>query len=216
VILFASCDLDNYDGPNASISGGIYDVETNELVRQDIIEGAEIEYIEHGFTNPSTQYQIIKNDGTYQNNLMFAGAYTMHLRRGNFVPLDEFETEIKKGQNTIDFQVLPYIRVKNASICLEESNGKVVAQFNIQQTVTNTVSKIGLYAHQDPTVGYLSKTASVEQSINAVTNESTIYTLEIPVSGNFTAGKSYYFIVGALIDASEAKPNYAAPVRIAF
>ena len=42
--LFAvtSCDLleiDNYDGPNATIEGKILDIETGELVEQDIIDG---------------------------------------------------------------------------------------------------------------------------------------------------------------------------------
>ena len=50
--LFAvtSCDLleiDNYDGPNATIEGKILDIETGELVEQDIIDGAQIEFIEH-------------------------------------------------------------------------------------------------------------------------------------------------------------------------
>ena len=63
--LFAvtSCDLleiDNYDGPNATIEGKILDIETGELVEQDIIDGAQIEFIEHGFENPETQYMVIR------------------------------------------------------------------------------------------------------------------------------------------------------------
>ena len=44
------------------------DIETGELVEQDIIDGAQIEFIEHGFENPETQYMVIKNNGTYRNN----------------------------------------------------------------------------------------------------------------------------------------------------
>ena len=65
VIVFSSCNLleiDNYDGPNASIEGKILDIETGELVEQDIIDGAQIEYIEHGFENQEIQYMIIKNN----------------------------------------------------------------------------------------------------------------------------------------------------------
>ena len=213
-ILFASCELDNYDAPNASISGGIYDMETNELVRQDIIEGAQIEYIEHGYTNPQTQYQLIKNDGTFRNNLMFAGTYTMHLRRGNFVPVDEFEIKIAKGHKEINFTVMPFIRIKNVKI--EKGVGRVVAEFNLEQTVPNNIAKIAMYAHQNPSVGYSSKIASVERQINAVANENTVYRLELPIDETFIVGRQYYFIVSALIDApsAEAKPNYAAPVRI--
>ena len=212
--LFTSCELDNYDAPNASMSGGVYDMETNELVRQDIVEGAQIEYIEHGYTNPQTQYQVIRNDGTFRNNLMFAGTYTMHLRRGNFVPVDEFEVKIGKGHKEINFSVMPFIRIKNVKI--EKGAGRIVAEFNMEQTVPNKIAKIALYAHQDPSVGYSSNTASVEKAINAVADENMVYKLELAIDEKFIEGRQYYFIIGALIDApaAEAKPNYAAPVRI--
>ena len=61
--LFTACglsDIDNYEGPNATISGGLYDVETGELIQQDIIRGSQIEYIELGFKNPQTQYIVVK------------------------------------------------------------------------------------------------------------------------------------------------------------
>lgn len=204
--LMASCELDNYEAPNASISGKIYDWETNELVRQDIVNGAQIEYIEHGFENPPTQYMIIKNEGVYRNNIMFAGTYTMQLRRGNFIPLDEIEVEIKKGHNEVDFKVQPYIRVKNVKI-EKSQNNSIVAEFNLQPTVPNKVAKIGLYAHQQATVGYQSKIAFIEQTLNEVASEDTRYRLELAIDNNFTIGKPYYFIVGALIDAPQKRPN---------
>ena len=211
---FSSCELDNYDEPNASISGGIYDYETKELVRQDIVSGAQIEYIEHGYNNPETQFQIIKSDGTYMNTLMFANTYTMHLLRGNFVPIEEQEIVVK-GNTVLNFDVQPYIRVKNSKI--EKVGNKIVASFNIQQTVSNTVQRIGLYAHSQDYVGVNSRAVAVEQDLNVVTNESTVYTLEIDLEANkneLKPGKQYYFIIGALINASEAKLNYAAPIRI--
>src|SRR5690554_6827376 len=88
LILFYSCELDNYAAPDSTIYGGIYDEITNELIQQDIINGVQIEYIEHGYNNPQTQYLILKPDGTYRNNLMFANTYTITPVRGNFVPID--------------------------------------------------------------------------------------------------------------------------------
>lgn len=214
VLAFVSCDLDNYDGPNATISGGIYDSETKELIRQDIINGAQIEYVEHGFDNPQTQYQIIKSDGTYMNKMMFSGTYTIHLKRGNFIPIEEQEVVVK-GNTELDFNVQPYIRIKNAKI--EKMNNKIVATFNIQRTVTNKVKKIGIYGHLQDYVGEPSRSVAVEKTLEAETNESTQYTLEIDINSfqnDLISGKQYYFIVGALIDAPEAKLNYAAPVRI--
>lgn len=216
-LLFSSCDLtdiDNYDAPNATIKGGIYDIQSDELIEQDIVDGMQIEYIEQGFENPHTQYMIVKNDGTYQNNLMFAASYNIRPVRGNFVPVENQHIIIKKGDNTIDFKVQPYIRLKNVNIT--KVNNKIVATFNIEQTVTNNVKQITLFAHQEPNVGWKLNTASANQDIHATTNSSTLYTLEIDLATNTSLqiGKEYYFRVGALIEASEAKYNYAPAVRI--
>lgn len=214
LIFLSSCELDNYDGPDASFYGTIIDYETGEAIQQDIISGAEIEYIEHGFENPQIQYMVIKNDGTYRNDLMFSGTYTVSLVRGNFVTPPTDTVEIK-GDFKLDFEVQPYIRVKDANIV--KNGNKITATFKLQQTVTNKVKKIGLYAHPEPTVGEPMKQVSAEMNINAVTNESTIYTLEIDLPSNITflkPGGKYYFRVGALIDAAQAKFNYAPAVRI--
>ena len=60
-LILHSCELDNYDGSDATF-GRIIDKETGELVEQDIIRGTQIEFIEHGMTTMLTQYMVIKNE----------------------------------------------------------------------------------------------------------------------------------------------------------
>ena len=215
ITFLTSCKLDNYDGPNAEISGSIYDSLTNELVRQDIASGAQISFIEHGYKNPETQYMIIKNNGTFMNKQMFAGTYTMQLQLGNFVPLNEQEVVIK-GKTLLNFIVQPYIRVKNAKI--EKVDNTIVATFNIQTTIAGkNIKKIGLYAHLQDYVGEPSKAFYIERSIGAVVDETVEQKLVMDLdaySTSYSVGKQYYFIVGALLDVAQAKLNYAAPVRI--
>ncbi len=217
ILLMAGCELekiDNYDGPNASIYGGIYDIETNELIQQDIIRGTQIEYIENHYENPETQYLVVKNDGTFRNNMMFANTYTIRPVRGNFVEVQKMGIEVK-GETKVDFKVLPYIRIKNAKI--EKVGNKIVATFNLQQNVPNNVKKIGLFAHQEPNVGEPLKVVSSQVDLKMVTFESTIYTLQINLDenkNNLVPGKQYYFRIGALIDAPEAKFNYVPAIRI--
>lgn len=212
LFLFNSCELDNYDGPDAKFYGTILDFETSEAIQQDIINGAQIEYLEHGFENPAVQYMVIKNDGTFRNDLMFSGTYTVSLVRGNFVtpPIDTVDIS---GDFKLDFMVQPYIRLKDVEIV--KNGTKVTATFKLQQTVTNKVKKIGLYAHPEPTVGEPMRLVAAELTINAVTNETTVYTLEIDLEANKTVlipGRKYFFRAGALIDASQAKLNYAPAV----
>lgn len=214
IIALASCKKDNYDGPTAGLSGNFIDDATNELVQMDIIRGTRIEFIEHGYANPQSQYMILKNDGTYANTLMFANTYTLKISEPNFIPIPEMEIDIK-GQIMQDFRVTPYIRVKDVSIV--KNGTKVTATFKLQQNVINNVSKIGLYAHSDSRVGEPMRLVAAEQTLNAVTDPAHVYTLEIDLPSNSTQlkpGNNYYFRVGALIGIGGSKPNYAPAVKL--
>lgn len=216
--LFAvsACDLleiDNYEGPNATIEGKILDQETGELVEQDIIDGAQIEFVEHGFDNPETQFMVIKNNGTYQNKVMFAGTYTMRLLRGNFVSVKEQEVTVK-GNTVHDFKVQPYIRIKNATI--QKNGSKVVATFSLSKTVEQEVAEIALFAHREPNVGEPLKEFVVKERVNNQNLDQT-FTLEMDMADkNLKANSQYYFRVGAKINIGGAKFNYAPAIRIAL
>ncbi|MCM4169377.1 hypothetical protein KCTC52924_00410 [Arenibacter antarcticus] len=219
LLLLNSCELtelDNYNGPNATIHGGVYDQETGELVQQDIINGMAIEYIEHGYDNPHTQYIVVKNDGTFRNNIMFSGDYTIQPVRGNFVPIESVEIKVE-GDKIQNFNVQPYIRIRN--VVIQKQDNKVVATFNLAQTVTNNVNTIGLFAHAEMNVGEPLNLVAAKININAVSNDVFQYRLEINLEANSStlkSGKEYYFRVGALIDAPEAKYNYAPALKIAI
>ncbi len=116
VALCSSCglgEIDNYDQPNAGLSGNIIDDETGELVQQDIIRGGVIEIVEQD-TLP--QYLVLKTDGTYANTRLFANTYSVQPVRGNFKVVEKQDVQIK-GQTKLDFRVIPYIRIKEAEGC---------------------------------------------------------------------------------------------------
>ncbi|TLV02171.1 DUF3823 domain-containing protein [Dyadobacter luticola] len=212
--LASACSIDNYPAPDAQLYGTFLDSETNEPVEQDIIRGSQIEFIEHGYSSETKQTMLVKNDGTYRNNLIFSNTYTITPVRGNFVPLTPQEVTVK-GETQLDFKVQPYIRLKDVKI--EKVGSKVVATFKLQQTVINNVRKIGLYVHPEPSVGEPMRTALAEQEINAATDPNKVYKLELDVAANsnvLKAGNQYFFRAGAIIDAPESKFNYAKAVRL--
>lgn len=216
LVALSSCKKDNYDAPNAGLSGRFIDEATNEQVQMDIIRGTRIEFIEHGYENPQSQYMVVKNDGSYANTLMFANTYTIKISEPNFIPVAPQDIEIK-GQTNLDFKVTPYIRIKEANIV--RNGTKVVATFKLQQHVINNVQKIGLYAHSDSRVGEPMRLVAAEQTLNAVADPNHVYTLEIDlpsVSGQLKPGNNYYFRIGALIGVGGAKPNYAPAVKLAI
>lgn len=213
-ITAGACELDNYDAPDAQLSGSIIDAETNELVEQDIIRGTTIKIVEHGYDPVQPQYLRVKNDGTYANMLLFANTYTIQPELRNFVQVAAQEMQI--GRDTeLDFHVQPYIRVKAASIVKEGT--KIVATFRLQQTVPEVVNRIGLYAHAEPIVGEPIRDVAVESHLGRTVNEEETFTLVIDVAENRAAlksGNQYFFRIGAVINVPEAKFNYAPAVRI--
>ncbi|MGE7776087.1 DUF3823 domain-containing protein [Chitinophaga sp. NPDC101104] len=209
-----ACEKDNYDAPTAGLYGSIYDAGTKQLLEQDVIRGSVVELKEHGWDNVQPQWLIFKADGNYENSLLFEADYSVAPVRGNFIPVEPQDIRIA-GRTKMDFNVTPYIRIVNPSVT---KNGNIVtATFKLQQQVTNNVRKIGLYAHSDFRVGETLRLTAAEQDINAVADPNTTYTLTIDLQSPnvrdiLKPGKTYYFRIGALIDAVESKPNYAKAV----
>lgn len=212
---FYACEKDNLSdyAPNASLMGEIRDIETGELVEQDIINGSKIHFIELGWENPPTQTMVIKNDGTYQNDLMFAGDYKIIMNKGNYTNQDTLDFKMKKGQNTLSFQVTPYIRISNVDIKLRD--GKIIAKFKMRQTTSDFVKSIALFAHSDISVSFNINTSRVIQTFDGyATDEEYQIVMDLSKEGVIKSGKSYYFRVGALSNAGEAKYNYAPAINV--
>jgi len=229
LLLLAGCDMfkiDNYEGPNASFKGAIRDAETNALVETDIQNGSAIRVYELGWPE-GVQTWVVKQTGEFQNDMVFAAHYKVVFMDCNFYPFTIEDLEIKKGNNTHDFQVTPYIRIRDVSIT--KQGNQIVATFKLQAGNPEVrLGAIRLFAFSDMYVGeqvkYNISNASCYQTFSpAVTIDSnTTYTLSIDIPSNTNEffkynGKNYYFRVGALASVSgvgTVRYNYAPLVVI--
>lgn len=213
-----SCELDNIQGPNAGLYGSFIDETTGKLIEQDIIRGGELELREFGYKNVTPQYLNYKVDGTFADSKLFANKYKVFPIKTNFQPIDTLEVTIK-GQTKLELVVSPYIRILNPNIT--KTGNDITATFSLEQTGFGNVSKIGLYAGADANVGEPMRLVKTEQIINAPVaplNPSTVYTLTINAANeiDFKVGKLYFFRIGALYSAPNARYNYATAVPIQF
>lgn len=226
LLAMSSCEKDNFDGPNAQFYGSMRDAKTNELVETDLQNGSVIEAFELGYQNPVSQKWVIKSNGEFRNNLVFANKYDIYLRNCNFFPQEFKDFEIKPGKNQCDFIVEPYIRVKNAQITYDKDNKKVIANFSLEAGREEVkVKNVRLYAFSDMYVGEAVKfdvKSSVDrmENINQLINPSIIYTLTIDLEKNndlFKIGRNYFFRIGAIANVAGVgtiKHNYAPYVMI--
>lgn len=227
LFLLTSCDIDNFDGPDASIHGSILDAQTGELIGTDIQE-CDLKAVEHGFANPESQSWKISNTGEYRNDMIFAATYDIRYENGNCYAFKEENVVLKKGDNAKDFKATPYIRVKNPSIT--KSGNTVTATFSLEGGKDEVkLASVQLFAFSDMWVGHSIRfslaSGTDAQNFDPVIaiNPSTTYTLTIDLNKDASffkyTGKNYYFRIGALASVSNVgtvRHNYSPLVVIPF
>ena len=71
-VFMVSCELDNFDGPDAQVYGAVIDAETEELIQQEIGtsgDAACVQVIEYGYAIRKVQQWKLMLNGEYRNNL---------------------------------------------------------------------------------------------------------------------------------------------------
>jgi len=223
-----SCEIDNYDGPNATINGKFLDSTTGNLVGTDITNGNSIGVYELGWPTQAKQTWNIKNTGEYINNLVFAATYKVEFTNCNFWPYLDTIT-VNKGANTKDFTVTPYIRVVNPSITYNDVTKQVTATFSLQAGGAGvTLKEVRLFGFSDQWVGNYVNYAitstdcykKAPANISTTISDATTYTLTMDVAANansFKFTRNYYFRIGALATISgvgTVRYNYSPLVVI--
>lgn len=122
VIIFASCEVDNYPEPNAVFSGEITDIKTGETIQTRQPDGIKIRLIQQGYDNPVPFDFWAKSDGTFRNTKLFGGTYDVTIMEGPFHG-SVTKTVVLEGGKEVEetFQVEPYIRIKDVNILVDGS-----------------------------------------------------------------------------------------------
>ena len=165
------------------------------------------------------------NTGEYRNEMVFAATYDVRFENCNFYPATFNDFVVKKGSNSYNFEVTPYIRVLNPSITL--NGNTVTATFSLEGGKgTEKLKEIQLFVFTDKWVGNNVKAPlegtgykqTFDPSIDI--NSATVYTLTIDLTEEaetFKYDRNYYFRIGALADVSGVgtiRYNYAEPLTV--
>lgn len=127
LMLFASCEIDNYDEPDATIQGVFYDHNGRPLQLNHGSEYIRMREISWAKDDPNkftaNRKLKVQLDGTYRNTKQFAGDYRMFPVEGNFFPYYDANDPNKDGDNAgelvrisgvtnQDFTVTPYLTIE--------------------------------------------------------------------------------------------------------
>lgn len=131
VMGLTSCmEVDNFDEPEAQISGKIIDKTTGENYLTDQGD-VHLRIWEKSYSlNPAPQDLNVKGDGTYHREKLFAGTYDMLAYDGSWWPCDTIRNVAigKSNSATQNFEVTPYLKIKDFECSLgeETADGMVI------------------------------------------------------------------------------------------
>lgn len=237
----SACDmfkLDNFDGPNAQISGRLLDAETGELIGIEAaanvgfdwstwssytsVEAGAVVVMEQGWAGADPgQDWLVRFDGQYRNNLVFAGDYKFTCRKlPCYEPADSSFT-VKEGANKMDLELVPYCRIVDPEFSTKKDAfgnlSKLVVKFKVElsdPTKANKVANVVFGANTQMFVGAnyqnLAKDDSGAKKKN-VTAGSTV-TLEIDMNNSknadlFRYTRERYLRVGAMANGNGYNSN---------
>jgi len=186
IISYSSCNLfkvDNYDEPDQTICGTIWDRNhpdgARPLLTNQGSEGIRIRLRELSWSEtPENNDFWCMKDGKYNNSAVFSGYYNVQVD-GPFVPLirtrsdgtviedNSWYGDIKGGKTTVDFDVEPFLRVEWVGEPEVLSDRKIRCSFK----VSRGVSVERLQELLQPTGTWASNSHQI-QSLNLFCSES--------------------------------------------
>ncbi len=182
LLAVSSCQLDNYEQPDAALFGTVTDAQTGEIIPQDIgDQGSHICLweIADEYPTPGRRTILFKTNGTYMDKNYFSGKYKIKLNETNFnaetavvryadgteVPAEVDYTDKKEenglkwvvdvnGHTQVDIEAEPWCRVIVKDITFDQAKQRVVAQFEVECTSNDKLAEIGMFCDLNPHVSY--------------------------------------------------------------
>lgn len=136
-----SCEKDNYDAPDATIQGQIFD-QNGEPFQTAMGQGSmRMRIVEESFANGNEdvtvtpQYLNMMQDGSYINTKLFAGTYSVIPEQGAFYEdLEPATVNLHSSKTaTVDFTVTPYLSLDWVKLPYVDSEGYLRASFKFKR-----------------------------------------------------------------------------------
>lgn len=235
VLCMVSCmEIDNFDAPDARISGRLIDKTTGENFITDHGD-THIRLWEMSYSsNPAPQGIPVRFDGTYNNEKLFAGTYDMLPFNGPYWPADTIRG-VRIGKKTApqDFEVIPYLHIIDFEAVLESTtltlscrlsapftemiiNEELVPLPNVLEVrpflsltmYCGAANYIGEYWTNEYRVNLRVPWERIDADGDGLSDKT--YTITVPVKEGYT----YNVRMGANVNYTDQKFNYSEVKRI--
>jgi len=227
IAALSSCmKIDNFDEPNARVYGRLIDKTTGQNMLVDNGDNHlriwEMSYS----TNPTPQDLAVKEDGTFNNNKLFAGTYDMVPLDGSYWPCDTtYNVKIGPKGAEVNFEVTPYLHLVDFKAELDGLD--LTLSCRLEAPVVEGLPQIvelrpflslnkhcGGANHIDYyfTDSYKISVRKTWEKVGGKSDGSndTVFSMTVPVK----AGYTYWCRMGAQVNNTYKNYNYSEIVKI--
>lgn len=178
-LVFTSCEYDNFDEPNATLSGRIVYQGTPLGIRTN---GAQLELWQGGYELYTKIPVYIAHDGSFSASL-FNGQYKLvRLSGAPWLPQSQDTIIIDvKGHTVKDIEVVPYLSIRNESF-QKVSTGTVTAKFTIDKVVDDSeLAEVRLFFGKNLLTDQNKHEFAIDKPIETITpGQETSITATLP------------------------------------
>lgn len=183
VLSFTACSKDNYEAPTSSLFGQIIDVETNEPIPQQSINGGTLRLFQTDLVdNPTSINSTFQTDGSYSNSMLFDGNYKAVID-GPFFYDDTIYVDVR-GNKEQNLHARAYLHVNTEVFNVTSTSATVkvsmrLGKDNNEQKIARVAAVIGTTNSLD--INFFSQrelinTEAIENS--EITSSTYEYTFE--------------------------------------
>lgn len=208
-IMLYSCSIDNYEAPNAVLSGKVVDNKTNELVENG---GANGGTVIHVFEGNSIQPIICNSfpDGRFMNAAFFSGNYKI-VAIGAFQMASDTVRVSVSNNTEVEIKVLPNVRLKASIVNRDASSITVKVEYekvHASQVLNELCVVWSTYPNPNmfTFAGGGQKVEKVS-TLNLTSGEKTFVISEL------NPGLNYHVRAAARTNAAGNYYNYSKPIQ---
>jgi hypothetical protein len=208
MLSFASCSVDNYEMPSATLSGNVMDNVTSELIENGGVNSGTIIQIFEG----TAKQPILSNsfpDGHFTNAALFPGKYRLWAV-GAFRMVQDTIAVTISGDTKIDIKVLPNVRLTATLVSFVGTTATVKVNYaKVHDNETLARLAVIWSKFNNPNTSVFAGGNIQEQNVSTegLTSGERTFTIT-----GLTAGAKYYFRAAARTNAPGNKYNYSTTI----
>lgn len=210
--IFSSCEIDNFDGPDAGIRGVVVDNTTNEGIQTEQPNGYKIRLIEDGYENVIPLDFWGKADGSFLNTQLFSNSYTVSVLEGPFIAPAEQKVTLD-GVSEVTFAVTPYMTINASEPVVVGNNIEVSYTLSKPAEVLDDIVKSTTLVAKVPNVSNSVSEYSVSSDLSGFDYSEIAITSYTDVIEDLPSGE-YYVRVGGRTNNSMGRYNYSKVFKI--